>query len=408
MQAVLTQDHAASVGLGARLIYTSVMFLLAMAVDPTDSGLGLPLTFQFLPALIAIFGGAAYLAQGFRPVGGIIWQDIAFAVLITMITLGGASTSYVTGDTADSFLRLALSALSYIPIRMMASVPEDLDWFMRKLTWPVIVIGLLMSAQLFYWQIVGPFLTQRSGINHIFHEEVFLIGLATIVAAIGLVDRPILRVTIMATLILGQFFTFKITGFLTAFATIGILLLIPIHWVSQTPNRSVVLRFLNIIYALIGVGVFLTCLPMFVDHLPSGSRSVRLYTYAIRWQEFLDAPVFGAMFRGSPLVSVQRQNLIIPSHSDLLDLLAFGGTVGMLALALPVLTFVFSIFHLRHMTSERLVALFGYSLVVMLVIVMAFNPVWLQPKMGGFLWMGFAVMAGVLSRSSFNMRSVAP
>ena len=406
MQAVITQDYAPSVGLGARLIYTSVWFLLAMAVDPTDSGLGLPLTFQFLPALVAIFGGAAYLAQGFRPVGRIIWQDIAFTVLITMITIGGASTSYVTGDTADSFLRLALSALSYIPIRMMASVPEDLDWFMRKLTLPVIAIGLLMSAQLCYWQIIGPFLTQRSGINHIFHEEVFLIGVATIVAAIGLVDRPILRVIVMVTLILGQFFTFKITGFLTAFATIGILLLIPIHWVSQRPNRAVVLRFLSMIYVLIGVGVFLTFLPMIVDHLPSGSRSVRLYTYAIRWQEFLDAPIFGAGFYGSPLVSVQRQNLIIPSHSDLLDLLAFGGTVGTLALLLPVLSFVFSIFRLRHMTSERLAALFGYSLVVMLLIVMAFNPVWLQPKMGGFLWMGFAIMAGVRSRSHFNTRSV--
>ena len=408
MQAVLTQDHAPSVGLGARLIYTSVWFLLAMAVDPTDSGLGLPLTFQFLPAIIAVFGGAVYLAQGFRPIGGIVWQDIAFAILITMITLGGASTSYVTGNTADSLLRLALSALSYIPIRMMASVPEDLDWFIRKLTWPLIAIGLLISAQLFYWQIVGPFLTQRSGINHIFHEEVFLIGVATIVAAIGLVDRPILRVIIMATLILGQFFTFKITGFMTAFATVGILLLIPIHWVSQTQNRAAVVRFLSVIYVLIGVGLFLTCLPMIVDHLPSGSRSVRLYTYTIRWQEFLDAPVFGAAFYGSPLVSVQRQNLIIPSHSDLLDLLAFGGTVGTLALLLPVLSFIFSIFRLRHMTSERLAALFGYGLVVMLVIVMAFNPVWLQPKMGGFLWMGFAVMAGVLSRSHFNTRSVAP
>ena len=408
MQAATAQDNAPSVGLGARLIYTSVLFLLAMAVDPTDSGLGLPLTFQFLPAFIAILGSAAYLAQGFRPIGGIIWQDIAFAILITMITLGGASTSYVTGDTADSFLRLALSALSYIPIRMMASVPEDLDWFMRKLTWPVIVIGLLMSAQLFYWQIVGPFLKQRSGINHIFHEEVFLIGVATMVAAMGLVERPILRMIVGAILILGQFFTFKITGFLTAFATIGILLLIPIDWVSQTPNRTVVLRFLSVIYVLIGVGVFLTCLPMIVDHLPSGSRSVRTFTYAIRWQEFLDAPVFGAMFHGSPLVSVQRQNLIIPSHSDLLDLLAFGGTVGTLALLLPVLSFVFSIFRLRNLTSERLVALFGYGLVVMLVIVMTFNPVWLQPKMGGFLWMGFAVMAGVLSRSHFNTRSVAP
>ena len=408
MQAVLTQDHAPSVGLGARLIYTSVLFLLVMAVDPTDSGLGLPLTFQFLPAIIAILGSAAYLAQGFRPVGGIIWQDIAFAILITMITLGGASTSYVTGDTADSFLRLALSALSYIPIRMMASVPEDLDWFMRKLIWPVIAIGLLMSAQLFYWQIVGPFLTQRSGINHIFHEEVFLIGVATIVAAIGLVDRPILRVTTMATLILGQFFTFKITGFLTAFATTGILLLIPIDWVSHSPNRTIIVRFFAVIYALIGVGVFLTYLHMIIDHLPSGSRSVRLYTYAIRWQEFLDAPVFGAMFHGSPLVSVQRQNLIIPSHSDLLDLLAFGGTIGMLALLLPVLSFIFSIFRLRQLTSERLAALFGYGLVVMMVVVMAFNPVWLQPKMGGFLWMGFAVMAGVLSRSPFKTSSVAP
>lgn len=408
MLAARTHDHAPSVGMGAPLIYASAVFLLALAVDPTDSGFGLPLTFQFLPSIIAIVGGAIYLVQGFRPVGGIIWQDIALAILITMITIGGASTTYITGDTADSFLRLALSALSYIPLRMMTSVPEDLDWFMRKLMWPVIAIGLLMSAQLFYWQLIGPFLTQRSGINHIFHEEAFIIGAATIVAAIGLVHRPILRVVLMTTLILGQFFTLKITGFLTAFATIGILFLIPSHWVTQTPNRAIVVRFLSAIYALIGVGVFLICLPMIVDHLPTGSRSVRLYTYAIRWQEFLNAPVFGAMFHGSPLVTVQRQNLIIPSHSDLLDVLAYGGIVGTVALMLPVLSFVLSIIRLRQMTSDRLAALFGFSLVVMLIVVMAFNPVWLQPKMGGFLWLGFAIMAGGLSRVSSQKRPVAP
>ena len=408
MLAARTHDHAPSVGMGAPLIYASAVFLLALAVDPTDSGLGLPLTFQFLPSIIAIVGGAIYLVQGFRPVGGIIWQDIALAILITMITIGGASTTYITGDTADSFLRLALSALSYIPLRMMTSVPEDLDWFMRKLMWPVIAIGLLMSAQLFYWQLIGPFLTQRSGINHIFHEEVFIIGAATIIAAIGLVHRPILRVVLMTTLILGQFFTLKITGFLTAFATIGILFLIPSQWVTQSPNRAIVVRFLSAIYALIGVGVFLICLPMIVDHLPTGSRSVRLYTYAIRWQEFLNAPVFGAMFHGSPLVTVQRQNLIIPSHSDLLDVLAYGGIVGTVALMLPVLSFVVSIVRLRHMTSDRLAALFGFSLVVMLIVVMAFNPVWLQPKMGGFLWLGFAIMAGGLSRVSSQKRPVAP
>lgn len=408
MLAARTHDHAPSVGMGARLMYASAVFLLALAVDPTDSGLGLPLTFQFLPSIIAIVGGAIYLVQGFRPVGGIIWQDIALAILITMITIGGASTTYITGDTADSFLRLALSALSYIPLRMMTSVPEDLDWFIRKLMWPVIAIGLLMSAQLFYWQLIGPFLTQRSGINHIFHEEVFIIGAATIVAAIGLVHRPILRVALMTSLILGQFFTLKITGFLTAFATIGILFLIPSHWVTQSPNRAIVVRFLSAIYALIGVGVFLICLPMIVDHLPTGSRSVRLYTYAIRWQEFLDAPVFGAIFHGSPLVTVHRQNLIIPSHSDLLDVLAYGGIVGTVALMLPVLSFVVSIVRLRKMTSDRLAALFGFSLVVMLIVVMAFNPVWLQPKMGGFLWLGFAIMAGVLSRVSSQKRPVAP
>ena len=408
MLAARTHGHAPSVGMGARLMYASAVFLLALAVDPTDSGLGLPLTFQFLPSIIAIVGGAIYLVQGFRPVGGIIWQDITLAILITMITIGGASTTYITGDTADSFLRLALSALSYIPLRMMTSVPEDLDWFIRKLMWPVIAIGLLMSAQLFYWQLIGPFLTQRSGINHIFHEEVFIIGAATIVAAIGLVHRPILRVALMTSLILGQFFTLKITGFLTAFATIGILFLIPSHWVTQSPNRAIVVRFLSAIYALIGVGVFLICLPMIVDHLPTGSRSVRLYTYAIRWQEFLDAPVFGAIFHGSPLVTVHRQNLIIPSHSDLLDVLAYGGIVGTVALMLPVLSFVVSIVRLRKMTSDRLAALFGFSLVVMLIVVMAFNPVWLQPKMGGFLWLGFAIMAGVLSRVSSQKRPVAP
>lgn len=69
------------------------------------------------------------------------------------------------------------------------------------------------------------------------------------------------------------------------------------------------------------------------EYLPTGNTNFRSYTYWRAWTKFLDSPFIGTGFVGPsseffPLFTVQMDTQILPTHSDLLDILANGGVVG--------------------------------------------------------------------------------
>lgn len=383
---------------GSWLIWLATMMLLAFGVDPTDSGLGLPLTFQFLPAILALMGGFAFLLGGVRMEGGLRWEDLGFLVVVAMTFYGGFATVLVFGEPADSFLRLGLSALSYIPYRMLAAQPAQLDWFFRMICGPIWIVGIAITLMLLYWALVGPFVERPRGIHHIFHEEVYLLAVATVLAALSIRKRPVLGIALVVFFLVGQIFTFKNTGFLTALLTLFYLAIIPAAWLGVRGAVLGVSRFMGVLYVLLLMVMLGLLFPYLQDSLPDGSAHVRLYTYGIRWQQFLEAPLVGQLFYGSPLIAVPSTNLVIPSHSDVMDLLAYGGMLGALCFILPALSLFFWIGRLRHLQQERHLAMVMHVMTFTLAIVMTFNPVWLQPKMGGFLWMGLAILVGIRAR----------
>lgn len=390
---------ATQASLGTWIIYLATLLLLALIIDPSDTGYGLPLTFQFLPAALALSGVAAYVIAGFHPVGRLRGEDLAFGIVIVMTSYGGFATVWDTGEPADSFFRVGLAALSYIPYRMMAAQPDQLDWFFRRLRLPVLLIAAAMALQLFYWELIGPFIPRPNGINHIFHEEVFILSAATVLAAVTLTKRPALRISLVALFVLGQIFTFKNTGFLTALLTVFYLAVIPAAWLGLRENVWSIIRTLGLIYFTLLIVVFLLLLPFFQDSLPDGSLHVRLYTYGLRWDQFLEQPLFGKMFYGSPLIEVPGTNLVIPSHSDLMDILAFGGIVGTLSFMTGAMSLFFFLGQIRQLKAQRDIAIVMHILTFSLAIVTVFNVVLLQPKMAGFLWMGLAVLTGLKSRA---------
>ena len=378
--------------IATRLLLLVAMTFLVMLADPRDTALGLSTTQQFIPAMLALLAGAMYLIAGFRPVGGFTWQDLFLGMFIGFVFVGGNATA-MSGTLAESFANLSYISLIYFPFRLMASQPDELDWFVRRFGPFIVLTGLAISVQLIIWQVTGPYFEQRSGIYHIYHEEVFLLLAAIAYAATSFDKRPMLRGFVIALLLVGELFSFKNTGFIIAVLSILFLFSLPAASGARRSARGI-LRPLVGFYVLWAGVVALILLPYYQDALPDGSTHVRFYTYQIRWQQFLDSPLFGQMFQGSPRLMVPNTNLYIPSHSDLLDLFAFGGLFGALMFGGPLLSFLAGLRGLRRAGTERVSWIFGYAMLIGLVVVWTFNPVWLQPKMSAILWIALAILAG--------------
>ncbi len=381
-----------------RLMLLATLILLVLMADPTDATLGLTTTQLFIPAAIALTAAGGYIVTGFKPQGGGNWQDVLLGIFIGFVFIGGTSTSLTSGDLTESFARLSFMSLIYFPFRLLASQQNELDWFVRRLGFWIVIVGLIMSVELIIWKVSGPFFERRAGQEHIYHEEIFLLVVASIYASMTMTHRPVLRVLVIAMLIAGEISSFKNTGFIATFLTIALLASLPSHWVDVTPKRHAMRHAIVLLYLFLTIAVLVILLPYFRDALPGGSTNVRFYTYSMRWQQFLDAPFFGMHFSGTPLIDVPMTNLHIPSHSDLLDLLAYGGVIGAVLFGLPLLSFLFSFGELRRVQPEQLVAVFSYALVSALIVVWTFNPVWLQPQIGAFLWIGLAMCSGVRAR----------
>ncbi|TPW27111.1 hypothetical protein FJU08_21140 [Martelella alba] len=381
-----------------RLLLLAGLAPILMMADPTDKALGLTSTQQFIPTFLSLFAGVAYLVKGVRWKGGLIWQDLSLTIIIFMIFLGGVGTAVATGSRPESFLNLSVACLAFFPFRILSSQPAQLRWFLGRFGGWLVAICVFMSVLLIFWQIHGPFFEQRSGIDHIYHEEIFILACGAIYVSVTMRQRPVLRFVLILLFFAGELSSFKNTGFLVAALTLAILLATPAHWVSQNHRQVLLTRTIGVLYLIIVAALFWLLLPYFEGSLPQGSPNVRLYTYDLRWHQFLNNPVFGLMFSGTPRLQVPLTNLYIPSHSDLLDLLAYGGAIGALAFLLPVLSFLFSLSKIRFLTTERHEAILGYTLLASVLIVWSFNPIWLQPKMGVVVWMALGIQSGLHSR----------
>ena len=179
----------------------------------------------------------------------------------------------------------------------------------------------------------------------------------------------------------------KNTGYLCALFSIAFMLKY-FYWnLRSVPKIKRMLSYLFVITSVFIICSFIAIAFLFFkEYLPSGSPSVRLITYFQRFTMFLESPIWGTLFMGSPLVDIG--SLRIPSHSDILDILAFGGFLGFFL-------FLFPFIRLFHFFKKRMDVVFEVrddATVISLfvtctfLIEMLFNPVWNQPKIATIFW----------------------
>lgn len=146
------------------------------------------------------------------------------------------------------------------------------------------------------------------------------------------------------------------------------------------------------------------------DALPDGNPKYRLFTYERTWADFTQSPIWGKSFSGAGaeqfgLFQVGSSTQILPSHSDLLDILGQGGLIGMSL-------FVFAIWRIARYVhanyrdrrpgflSNTMEAHFHWLAVSCLaaIPVVAFNPIMLQPGKAFLLWMNLGIVLGIAIR----------
>ncbi|MGH8641297.1 MAG: hypothetical protein ACRET6_06275, partial [Burkholderiales bacterium] len=391
---------------GAGLMWTEYWFLLAVAVaavvtvDPLEWRLGSETIVKHLalavalPAIMLTFVGFGLHAAGrgssrLALLGPVVWPLPLLATLV----LGGSLHARFVQGIQETFLNVGLyMLLTYGAAAMMlrSDAPEAL---LRA------YFRILLAAA----AVMGAYLIANYGVRQVYHEQIFLvIPLAVLFCAQR--ERGLVRWAgcgfFLAMAWLSQKYTSYLIGALTV-AYIALVIAVP----SVTPRSGA--RRTALVYWLFVLGGTAAALLAWLGSrgaldLPTGNVDYRMQTYGLAWERFLDSPLWGTLFATEAvekftLYSIRGARNTLPSHSDVMDLLANGGilAVALWIYALGRIARVVGASLLRPQQLDQSWAPYAHTLTVMSaagVVTYAFNPILLQPPMAFLLWTNLGML----------------
>jgi hypothetical protein len=399
---------------GAGLMWTEYWFLLAVAVaavvavDPLELQLGAETVTRHLalaivlPAIVLTFVGFGLRAPGsgsagMALLGRVLWPLLLLATLV----LGGSLHARFLQGIQETFLNVGLyMLLTYgaAAIVLRSEAPEAL---LRA------YFRILLAAA----AVMGAYLVVNYGVRQVYHEQIFLV-IPLAVLFYAQTDRGLVRWAgcgfFLAMAWLSQKYTSYLIGALSV-AYIALLIAVP----SVTPRRSA--RRTALVYWLFVLGGTAAALFAWFGsrgafELPTGNVDYRMETYGLAWGRFLDSPFWGTLFATEAvqkftLYSIRGAGNTLPSHSDVLDLLANGGILGMAlwTWALARIARVVYVNLLEPQQLDRSWAPYAHTLAVMSaagVVTYAFNPILLQPPMAFLLWTNLGMLTGLAVRAA--------
>jgi hypothetical protein len=343
---------------------------------------------KYLPLELAAVATVFFAASGSRrPVH---WTVRSYQLLMLFMFAGAVLTLARGARIEDSVLGRALGLVVVYPAYRMFSSRDETRRFAQPYLPAIILTGLAMTAMLVVWQSGTHFVDQP----HIFHEEVFIPAAGMLAAWIAFRD-PVIRATLVGLLLGGVLLTRKNTGYLAALSCLAITALA--LWSNRralSVRTRAIVRVMLVILALATVAALATIVLWFAELLPSGSPKVRVITYAIRLGQFIGSPLFGKAWIGTPLIELSP-TFREPSHSDVLDIAAFGGLVSVLLFCAPLVSYARRARQDLVIFSERRHWLGAFLLAVLIVFLveMTFNPIWNQPQLVVHFWLAIGFFA---------------
>ncbi len=280
-------------------------------------------------------------------------------------------------------------------------------WIKNQTSARKIILSLYFSIAIFIlagamWQAI-----QLRQWSH-FHEEEFL----TVPWAVYLYFSAQTK----AKKVLAGFALLVLTGLViknTSFlvAALAVMYVFGIEFKRAAPRLIAIKKILVIYSAILGITIAVSLLAlikmMSPAWVPDGNPKYRLYTYEIAFEKFASSPFWGNLFTGPAaekfgLFQVYASTQILPSHSDLLDLLANGGVLAITLFLMAAVVVVRRLYSLIR-TTENLppqdAGIFHWLAFSCLCapVVYAFNPIMSQPGKAYVMWSQLGMLVGFLT-----------
>ena len=320
---------------------------------------------------------------------------LPLAVLALWIVIGSLHARTVE-NFQSTFLNFGLymsAAITAALIVSSSAAPTRLAQFYLRL---VVCAALTMSVVL----------ALSFGKREIYHEQIFLVIPIAVVCAISARSRALTWLAcafVLTTALLSRKNTSYLIALLTVFYIAAFLWL---NTIKRAPSiKQLWAHYLAFVGVLIVAAAGCYVLYNRERYLPSGNVEFRSFTYRAAWQQFLDSPLWGTSFSAESIrkftlytIGISRNRL--PTHSDVMDLLANG---GLLAVTLWLWSyFRAGVFAFRRVLAPRFLHYpwaphaHAFAMIsVAAVATYAFNPILLQPEMAFLTWSTLGFLVGL-------------
>jgi len=388
------------------LVMTDYGFLLALAlalliaVDPLELDLERMLLIKHAPMLITLpsvllaVAGKRIFHERMKHAGAI--RTMAPLLTLAAIVIGGGLYARFALGIQNSFLVGGV----YMGVAPMAcAILLRCDNPLRLLHAYVV---MLMVASV----VVFAGLAINYGVRQVYHELEYLFPSLAVFCVFAARKAWQRRTGLLFFLLLAFLFK-KNTGYLAGLLALVYLLRFYVwpRWALQDGIRRMTMMHWTAIALLVCAALASYVTVNRTDYLPSGNPAFRLLTYERAWQRFHDSPLWGNWFTapGSEKFTgfdTGVSHNILPTHSDVLDLLANGGVMAM-ALLLWALWRVARLAYgtaLRPEWASDPLTPYAHMLThssIVGVVTYSFNPILLQPGKAFLLWANLGFLAGI-------------
>lgn len=395
------------------LVWTEYGYLLAamvaawLAVNPLEwDAVQDPVVIRHLALLIAVpamgltFIGRKIAAPGRATPGAarlmrILWPLLMLAAMIT----GGSFYARLFDGVQNTFMNVGLYMLMTLGAAWMVLQTDDADSMVRAYFRILLLAAVVMSL----------YLIVNFRVRQVYHEQIFLV--IPMAALFFARDRRTIFHWVGCIFFLSMaWFSQKYTSYLIGAFTVVYCTFMMIF--SRLGARPALYR-ATVIYWVCALGALAAILLFFASRgsteLPSGNLEYRLHTYATALGRFTDSPLWGTAFTAEAvekftLYSIGIAGNVLPTHSDILDLLAHGGVIALLLWTFGLARIGRTAFRnlLRPGFLDHRWAPYAHALALMSlagIITYAFNPILLQPAMAYLLWTNLGLLLGLSLRA---------
>jgi len=403
------------------LCWSEVGFVLALlaaaavTVDPFEWGLASHTLLKHLPlALALVFWLLTAAGRGLRAVPGVpaaaagivrtAWPLLALSALIAC----GSLYERWIGGVRDTFLNVGLYMLMVFVAADMVCRSEAPVALLRA------CLGVLLTAG----AVMGALLVTNYGVRQVYHEQIFLV-IPLAVLGFAAQRRSALHWAIGIFFLSMAWFSQKYTSYIVGALTVAYILgAVALPRLGPGPAlRRVTVTYWTLLAALAATALAVAAMLAHRADLPTGNLGYRLHTYFQAWRRFTASPLWGTLFTAEAVrkftpFSIGIAHNLLPTHSDVLDLLANGGIlgVGLWALGLGRIARVAAREALAPRLLDQPEAPYAHALAMISiagVTTYAFNPILLQPPKAFLLWACLGLLLGAALRRRARPRNGA-